>query len=709
MEETRLAFQTESDYNPFDDDGLENLDIAQLDITSQEDYILDEAAGHIQENLEDELVQEALRKGWDLRKYSQQIQKDLMKVETHSIEDYIGQSTEIARLHYQIKACDTILERMEGMLSKFQMDLGNISSEIQTLQEQSVSLNSKLKNRQDILDDLSQYVDDINLTDHLITHILETPASEKEFQENLHELDHKLNFIKEQEFREIAAVVDVQKDIIKLKMKAISKTREFLLSKIYQFRKPMANYQMAQNQLLNYRYFNEFLMAHSRPTALEMQTEYVDTMSKIYYSYFKDYYSKLMKLQYDDSADKDDLMGIEDTARRSFFSSKVSLRNRSTTFTLGSRDTVITTGLESPIIVIPHAQKNEKKYSYEQLFRSVHYALMDNACREYLFIADFFSLTSAAAQEMFDSIFTKTQAFLLKHTESYMESCFDTIGIFLCIHINFRYQAIMQRRNLTCLEIFSDHLLAVMWPRFHHVVELNIKSVRDCNTQKLGTIDTRPHYITRRYAEFSAALVSINSSQQDEKVTTCLAALQAEVESFILRMAAEFQQRKEQLIFLINNYDMLLSVLAEHTSEGSKEVVSFQGLLNARTQEYIEEVLAPFFGGMISFVKDNEGYLERGETRKINVNEKHIHQIVKGFSSDWKKALDLINQDIMRTFTNFKNGTAILQGALMQLIQYYHRFTKLLSQSPFKELGVKGDLINIHHVMVEVKKYRANF
>jgi len=31
----------------FDDDGLENLDIAQLDITSQEDYILDEAAGSI--------------------------------------------------------------------------------------------------------------------------------------------------------------------------------------------------------------------------------------------------------------------------------------------------------------------------------------------------------------------------------------------------------------------------------------------------------------------------------------------------------------------------------------------------------------------------------------------------------------------------------------------------------------------------------------
>lgn len=36
---------------------------------------------------------------------------------------------------------------------------------------------------------------------------------------------------------------------------------------------------------------------------------------------------------------------------------------------------------------------------------------------------------------------------------------------------------------------------------------------------------------------------------------------QVEVENFVLRVAAEFSSRKEQLIFLINNYDMMLSVL----------------------------------------------------------------------------------------------------------------------------------------------------
>ena len=45
--------------------------------------------GHIQANLEDELVQEALRKGLDLRQYSRQIESELRKVELRSIEDCI--------------------------------------------------------------------------------------------------------------------------------------------------------------------------------------------------------------------------------------------------------------------------------------------------------------------------------------------------------------------------------------------------------------------------------------------------------------------------------------------------------------------------------------------------------------------------------------------------------------------------------------------
>ena len=52
-----------------------------------------------------------------------------------------------------------------------------------------------------------------------------------------------------------------------------------------------------QKNLLFSRYFNEFLMAHHRQVAREIRDEYIDTMSKIYFSYFKTYISKLLKLQ----------------------------------------------------------------------------------------------------------------------------------------------------------------------------------------------------------------------------------------------------------------------------------------------------------------------------------------------------------------------------------------------------------------------------
>ena len=56
-----------------------------------------------------------------------------------------------------------------------------------------------------------------------------------------------------QDFNDCRAVFDVRDVVDKLKIKAVSKTREFILQKIYLFRKPMANYQVLQNQLLNYR------------------------------------------------------------------------------------------------------------------------------------------------------------------------------------------------------------------------------------------------------------------------------------------------------------------------------------------------------------------------------------------------------------------------------------------------------------------------
>ena len=156
------------------------------------------------------------------------------------------------------------------------------------------------------------------------------------------------------------------------------------MQKIYQFRKPMANYQVTQDVLLRNRFFYEFLTLHDRSIARECRDEYINTLSKVYFSYFKEYSSKLSKLQVilsliiflstnyryfflfqlDEVADKEDMLGSEDKPKTSLFSSKPTMRNRSTVFTLGNRFSIIESDIEASII-IPHAsQKSDQKVSF---------------------------------------------------------------------------------------------------------------------------------------------------------------------------------------------------------------------------------------------------------------------------------------------------------------------------------------------------------
>ena len=59
----------------------------------------------------------------------------------------------------------------------------------------------------------------------------------------------------------------------------------------------MANYEVPQNALLRNRFFYEFLLTSDRQIADEIQREYIDTLGKVYFSYFKAYSAKLIKLQ----------------------------------------------------------------------------------------------------------------------------------------------------------------------------------------------------------------------------------------------------------------------------------------------------------------------------------------------------------------------------------------------------------------------------
>ncbi len=392
---------------------------------------------------------------------------------------------------------------------------------------------------------------------------MESPVSEPAYLEHLQNLEHKINFLKEQSFRDAKSCNDVKDVVEKLKIKAVGKIREYLLEKINSFKKPMSNYHIQQNTIIKFRFYFKFLVANNREVAKEIKEQYIDTMSKVTFAYFKSYSGRLAKLQYDEQPSHDDLLGVDDTQPRGFFS-KPSMKSKASVFSMGQRHEVLTTDLEGPLLV-PHAvEKNSTKCPYEKLFRSEQFALAENACREYVFITEFFMAQGNAAHDIFFQIMDKSLGLLQKSIEDYMTGSYDCIALFLCAHLTSRLKMMCHDKGVMVMDRYWTSLDGLIWPRLQKIVKMNADSVRDCDPQKMKMVDLRPHFVIRRFAELNAAFVGVNehcSEADGERFHNLLNELHREIDKFVSKMSMVFPQRKEQLIFAINNYDVILSIL----------------------------------------------------------------------------------------------------------------------------------------------------
>lgn len=64
-------------------------------------------------------------------------------------------------------------------------------------------------------------------------------------------------------------------------------------------------------------------------------------------------------------------------------------------------------------------------------------------------------------------------------------------------------------------------LVLVLWPRFKMVFDMHLSSLRTANPRALWEDDVRPHYVTRRYAEFAASLLHLTIKNGDGQVCNC--------------------------------------------------------------------------------------------------------------------------------------------------------------------------------------------
>ncbi|XP_034221163.1 vacuolar protein sorting-associated protein 52 A isoform X2 [Prunus dulcis] len=651
-------------------------DLTVEEDASSDDISLEGLQQELEECKNDDVVANILSKGTKLREYTKGVENNIRQVELDSIQDYIKESDNLVSLHDQIRDCDSILSQMETLLSGFQAEIGSISSDIKILQEKSMDMGLKLKNRKMTESKLAKFVEDIIVPPKMVDIIVDGEVND-EYMRTLEILSKKLKFVEvDLMVKTSKALKDVQPELEKLRQKAVSKVFDFIVQKLYALRKPKTNIQiLQQNVLLKYKYVVSFLKEHGKEVYIEVRGAYIDTMNKVLSAHFRAYIQALEKLQLD-IATSSDLIGVETRNTSLFSRGREPLKNRSAVFALGERRKILKE-IEEPAL-IPHiAEASSMKYPYEVLFRSLHKLLMDTATSEYHFCDDFFG-----EESIFYDIFAGPFSVIDEHFNSILPNCYDAIGVMLMIRIIHQHQLIMSRRRIPCLDSYLDKVNIALWPRFKMVFDLHLNSLRTANVKTLWEDDVHPHYVMRRYAEFTASLIHLNVEYGDGQLELNLERLRMAIDDLLIKLAKSFPRPKLQTVFLINNYDMTIAVLKE-------------------------ELLLEHFSDLIKFVKTRASEDPSASSEKpITVAE--VEPLVKDFGSRWKAAIELMHKDVITSFSNFLCGMEILRAALTQLLLYYTR----LSDSIKRIVGgsaLNKDLVSISSIMYEIRKYSRTF
>ncbi|XP_074316075.1 vacuolar protein sorting-associated protein 52 A-like isoform X1 [Silene latifolia] len=678
------------------------------DLSFDEDLLSDDVSlegleHELEECKDDDVVANILSKGIKLRDYTKTVEKNLREVELDSIQDYITESDNLLSLHDQIRDCDIILSQMESLLSGFQAEIGSISSDIKVLQEKSMDMGLKLKNRKVAESKLAKFVEDIIIPPRMVDVIVDGEVND-EYMRTLEILSKKLKFVvTDSVVNTSMALKDVQPELEKLRLKAVSKVFEFIVQKLYALRKPKTNIQILQQSvLLKYKYVIYFLKEHGKEVYTEVRAAYIDTMNKVLSAHFRAYIQSLEKSQLD-IATSSDLIGIEAGGGGTglFSTRREPLKNRSSVFALGDRINILKE-IDQPAL-IPHiAEASSQKYPYEVLFRSFHKLLIDTASSEYIFCGDFFGEESS-----FNEIFAGPLAVIDEHFSAVLSNSFDAIGLMLMIRLTHQHRLIMSRRRIPCLDSYLDKVNISLWPRFKMVFDMHLSSLRSANVKTLWEDDVHPHYVMRRYAEFTASLIHLNVEYGDGQLEMNLERLRMAVFDLIMKLSTQFHKSKLQSVFLINNYDMTISVLKEADPHGGKVQIHFEEVLKSQTTIFVEELLLEHFGDLIKFVKIRASEDPKSSSEKpITVAD--VEPLVKDFGSRWKDAIELMHKDVITSFSNFLCGMDILRASLTQLLLYYTRLTECIKKVPGGS-SLNKDLVSIQLIIHEIRKYTRTF
>lgn len=486
-------------------------------------------------------------------------------------------------LHKSIIACDEVLKSVETYLTNFQADLGAVSAEIESLQNRSIALNTKLENRKVVEKLLGPAVEDISISPAVVRKIAEGPVDDG-FVRALAEVEKRSKVIhtKAKEAPDMKSLLDVKPLLDDLTNRAVERIRDHIVAQIKAIRSPSINAQVIQQQaLLKYKDLYGFLAKHQPELSQQIAQAYIYTMRWYYLNHFTRYRTALEKLKVH-ALDKYDVLG-EDAAARRGGSLLGQARNAPAAydaFSLGRRGDALKSSSANALTA--HVAEEEKSAHYLEVpFRSFNLALIDNACFEYTFISSYFapSQNYHAISRTFSTIFEPTLAVGQALTKALVATTTDTLGILLCVRLNQHFAFELQRRKVPTVETYINATNMLLWPRYQQVLDMHCTSLQKLTSSlpgrpttgaallssgTQGGASTAPTPLTQKFANLLQGILALSSEAgDDEPVSVSVVRLRSEYEAYLTKMSKGISDARKKERFLCNNYSLVYTILAD--------------------------------------------------------------------------------------------------------------------------------------------------
>ncbi|GAB7359036.1 hypothetical protein MBLNU230_g5108t1 [Neophaeotheca triangularis] len=498
-----------------------------------------------------------------------------------SYQEHEQEEGKFEDLHKSILACDEVLKSVETYLTSFQADLATVSSEIETLQNRSTNLNTRLQNRKVVEKVLGPEVEAFSIPPGVVRKITEGTV-DNAWVRALEELEKRSKTIeaKAKEGHDLKVAQDIRPFLDEVCTKAVERIRDYVVAQIKALRSPSINAQVIQqNSFLRYKDVFAFLAKREPELAEQMLQAYINTMRWYYSHNFARYKAALDKVHLH-AIDNSEVIAADNSLKRG--------AKPHDAFSLGRRGDSLRGSDE---VALPsHLAEDSKETHYLELpFRAFNLALVDNASAEYAFLTEFFPNQSFhATNRKFNEIFTPTFAIGQDLTKRLTEHSMDALGILICVRLNQHFAFEFQRRKVPAAEGYINGTNMQLWPRFQKVIDGHCESIRKTTASLSGkpagsalsltssassAQTTAPHPLTQRFANFLHGILTLSSEAgDDEPVSNSLARLRNEFEAFLVKLSKGVADTRKRERVLYNNYSLVCTLIAETEGKLAGEI-----------------------------------------------------------------------------------------------------------------------------------------